>query len=629
MKALLPLLLVTFLFAGCALPEETGLRQETSSINGGYAEPGEPGVVLIWHNMGYMCTGTLIKPTIVITAKHCVRDLDSGYDYPVYGFHVGVGPDMYSVVQEYGVDDVITYSGVEIEDEDVALLILDQAVPESVATPYPIVVSVTGDDALTVSETLLTIIGYGESICGEENNAGVKLRTEDLFLGYYTTGGDFVTQGRGANHGDSGGPVFTPDMKLVGVTSRGSDVCTGEEAGITIAASVAHHNDFIGGVLEGEGYCAPTANSDICDDGEDNDCNGYVDDACLQPGELCTENWECANGLCYNQGTESRCIKTCDPYVTSSTCGSGHYCKPQGCGEVGICAPGAVGTKAFLEQCNADTECGSLFCSDSGDGISRCLYPCEFGADHCLMEEVCVTTSQGCGACIPSESGPQTGRSMGEPCTDGTQCLSGYCHPDALVHYCSTTCSSQSPCSEGFHCADGACEKGPVGQMGDPCTSNADCGGGLQCADFGTGIGHCSTDCSDGAECEEAGYFCASANNGQFCKTSGVLKVGDDCSNATCETGLFCVEAAAGSFRCAPMCSRYESEGCPAATGCYETNRTYCLPFNAEPDSGNDGDGKGWFGCSTSQRTGDGPLPLSVPLMALLLVTLVAIRRNR
>ncbi|MBU1239249.1 S1 family peptidase [Myxococcota bacterium] len=630
MKSFLPLLLVSLFVFGCETPDDQQYRQDSSAINGGYAEPGEPGVVLIWHQMGYMCTGTLIKPTIVLTAKHCVRDLDSGYDFPIYGFDVRVGPDMWNIEASYGVHEVYTYPGTAIEDEDVALLVLSTAIPENVATPYPIVVSPVGEDALVVESSILSIIGYGESVCGGEGNAGVKLRTEDLFLGYYTSGGDFLTQGRGANHGDSGGPVFTDQMKVVGVTSRGSDEdCVGEYAGITIASSVAHHNSFIADILENEGYCAPTANSDICDDGEDNDCNGYIDDGCLLPGELCTDNWQCGNGLCYDQGGESRCIKTCNAYIVSGTCGSGHYCQPQGCGEEGICSAGDRGAKGYFESCNQDTDCESLFCSQAGDGVSRCLYPCLPGSDHCLMDEMCVTSSQGCGACVPSSYGPAAGRNLGELCTSGDQCVSGYCFDAGEVGYCSTACSQQAPCTDGFHCADGSCTKGNVGVIGDPCSVSSDCGGGLFCADFGEGSGHCSTDCSGGVGCADQGFFCATAVNGQFCKSASGLQVGDECGSGSCSTGLFCVEAAEGDYRCASICHRYESDRCPASTGCYETTRTYCLPFDAAPKTtgtGDGGDSGGLFGCATP--SGKSPAPLSLPLLAMFMLSLMILRKS-
>ncbi len=574
--ALLPLILLL----ACE-GEPVRILENPVFINGGYSEPGQPGVVLLVHDYGSMCTGTLIAPKIVVTAKHCVRNLDNGFNYPASGFRVYVGPSMYNTVHNVRGASVRTYPGNGIEDQDIALLTLQSEIPASIATPYGYVVSATEDHALVMNQTQLTIIGYGESICGQTNNAGVKLRTEDTFIGFYNLNGDFATKGRGANSGDSGGPVFTQDMKLIGVTSRGADICTGEWAGITIAAFIPQHLAMIREVMEASGYCAPTANRDVCGNGLDDDCNGYVDDGCIAENDPCNHDWECENGICLEQGGQKRCIKNCDIMQFANSCGSGFYCRALECGQA-ICAPGSPGMRGYLEVCNSDTECENSFCRLAGDGVKRCLTHCTPGQDQCLGNEVCLATAQGCGACSPSHMAPYTGRKTGEPCDSAGQCSSGTCFVWGTSGYCTVGCSSTEPCNAGYHCVNGICVRGELGQAGDPCITIANCRAGLECADFGGGFSHCSLPCTAGEGCAEEGTLCSRALNGvYYCKQGGGRAIGDFCSSENpCGNGLSCQDAGDKDYRCVSRCHRMNPV-CPAFTSCLESGQIYCMPMDS------------------------------------------------
>jgi MYXO-CTERM domain-containing protein len=616
---LLPMLLAFF---SCDPQAGDVAHQTVPYINGGYSEPGQPGVVLISHDYGYMCTGTLIAPKIVVTAKHCVRDLDTGSNFPVSGFRVYVGPTMWNTVFNTRVSAVRTYPGTAIEDEDIALLTLSNEITADIATPYGYVVATTGDSSLVIDQTQLTIIGYGESICGQTNNAGVKLRTEDTFIGYATAGGDFITQGRGANHGDSGGPIFTAQMKLIGVTSRGADECTGELAGLTIGALVPKHLDMIREVMEAAGYCAPVANEDECGNGIDDDCNGYIDDACSEPGDLCINDWECSNGMCLTQGGEKRCMKSCDPRQTTNACGAGNYCRVVAC-DSAVCSPGVPGLKGSGDACSFDTECESTFCRTAADGVKRCLTPCAPGHDECLADEACVTAPEACGACNPEYMALATGRNLGEPCELPAQCTSGVCFEWGNRGYCTTTCSNTEPCEQGYHCAAGTCIRGDLGGDGAPCAMDANCKNGLSCVDFGGGFLHCATPCTPGTACETEGSICSTSLDGaSFCKQAGGRGLGDDCSSsAPCIDGLTCQDAGSGDFRCFARCSRQDNT-CAAFTACYEQGQVYCIPMDGGMGSSKGKDG----GCSTSAGRGTNP---AFGFLLLSALGLAVLRRRR
>lgn len=589
-------------------------------INGGYAEPGQPGVVLIEHVYGYMCTGTLIAPRVVVTAKHCVRDVEStGQNFPVAGFRIHVGPNMYNTVYTTSVSSIRTYPGTTLENQDIALLTLTDAIPENIATPYFYVVSATGQYALTIGQTQLTIIGYGESICGQTNHAGVKLRTEDTFIGWITPNGDFATQGRGANHGDSGGPIFTSDLKLIGVTSRGSEDCTGEYAGITIGTFIPAHLDMIREVMQAAGYCAPVANEDECGNSIDDDCNGYVDDACVSDGNPCNFDWECKNGVCLQQGTEKRCMKRCDPSQMTNSCGAGFYCKTIGCGDA-ICAPGTPGAKRYGDPCNLDTDCDTTFCRTAADGVKRCLSPCQPGSDQCLADEVCAPATESCGACNPEYITPAGGRELGEPCEINAQCKSGNCFLMGNHGYCTVTCSDTQPCGRLYHCVFGSCVRGEPGEDGDPCLVDADCASGRQCVDFGGGFLHCATPCTNGETCPVDGAVCTMDMAGSsFCKLSGGRSLGDQCSTEyPCIAGLSCQDTGNGDFRCVMNCDRYNNI-CPSYHNCVPHGQmNYCMPMDGGKKSK-----KKSGGCQAS------PTANSQPSFLLLVPFLVWMMRRR
>lgn len=617
-------LFLTLLFLGvlasCSRGEPASL---VPFINGGYSEPGQPGVVLIEHTYGYMCTGTLIAPRIVVTAKHCVRDVEgSGYDFPISGFRIHVGPTMYNIVYTTRVSSVRTYPGTTLDNQDIALLTLTDEIPAGTATPYSYVVSATGEHALSIGQTQLTLIGYGESICGQTNHAGVKLRTEDTFIGWVTANSDFATQGRGANHGDSGGPIFTPDLKLIGVTSRGSEDCTGEYAGITIGTFIPAHLDMIREVMQAAGYCAPVANEDECGNGIDDDCNGYVDDACSNEGDPCNFDWECKNGACLQQGSDKRCMKNCDPMQLTNSCGAGFYCKTIACGQA-ICSPGTPGSKNFGDPCSADTECKTSFCRTMADGVKRCSSPCQPGSDDCLADEVCAPAAESCGACNPEFLTPANGRQLGEPCELDAQCTSGHCFIMGNQGYCTVSCSDTQPCGQHYHCVFGSCVRGEPGEDGDPCAVDADCSGGRKCVDFGGGFWHCATPCDNGERCPVDGFLCTPDVSGsQFCKLAGGRGLGDKCSStATCAAGLSCMDAGGGDFRCMTNCSRLDNI-CPSYHNCIPYGQmNYCMPMDGGKTSK-----KKSGGCQASPHAGSGGLSF---LLMLLPALVWGLRRRR
>ncbi|RJP36644.1 MAG: hypothetical protein C4547_07045 [Phycisphaerales bacterium] len=205
--------------------------------------------------------------------------------------------------------------------------------------------------------------------------------------------------------------------------------------------------------LEGPDLCC-TPVTEICDDGQDNDCDGAVDcadpdcggdpacacdnDNVCEPGEDCNNcpndctsgggGGVCGNGVCEPSAGEDCLSCPTDCRGKQSGKPSGRYCCGDGAGENPVgCNDGRCNSNGFA-------------CSDAPPD------------PYCCGDDVCEGAEDACNCAIDCDSPPNSETN----CTDGLD----------------NDCDGSVDCDDGDCAGDPACA---CGAKNDPCSVNGDC----------------------------------------------------------------------------------------------------------------------------------------------------------
>jgi len=612
----------TALALGACAPGELG-RAELPIVGG--TRGGNPSVLWIYDaRSGGLCTASLIAPRVVLTAKHCVQHSGESAPSAASSFIIGSG-DVAGRGTTYRAQSVYTTPGVWTEGGrtgldgalvgvDVAVIVLSREVTDLV--PIPILrTAPTG-----ISGRPYTAVGFGQIPSG---SAGVKYTVQGSIEGVDRS---LIYVGAFTCQGDSGGPMILESGEIAGVVSFGNGSCG---SGYGAYNRIDLFMGMIDMALAEGGTCVDTG-AEICD-GRDNDCNDMVDETCTPRGEPCTSDDECVGNQCRDTVAGRLCAADCDARNPSLGCEDGFYCAglPGSCGGSCVPARGTMGSAPIGAACTDNLECSSLFCTDPGDGRSRCLQPCEGDTGACAAGEVCATVFGACGACIDAAlvSGA---RGLGEPCTDSAQCTSGMCFEDVYParpsrQYCTESCTTDGECGERFHCrttaSGGICILGERSDLGDPCADNTDCVEGAFCAARGE-TRWCTALCDGGMPCR-AGFECVAVGEVSVCvpdaaTTGESCTVPDECLSGVCASGA----GTDGGGACTRTCS--PENPCPTGLECRRTadgTAAVCVWPAARPVTPPSGGG-----CTVTRTATDSRAP--VLAIAALLLGLVLRRRG-
>jgi len=241
-------LLALLLTAGCQAPGPVldPTSRAGQGIIGGTETDGWPAVGMYAINGGYggICTATLVRPDVLLTAGHCADD-------------AGELEFWSNAMQPWGDGDAVWIQAAEVVmhpqyevgesyyAHDMALLLLDEPI-----TDYDYIPVNTTNVDYTWQDKWLHFVGYGSDTYYGGPGSGTKREVDVQVYDYYPETIFTYTNGKNTCTGDSGGPALVEldgNWYVAGVVSWGYAIGESNDSchGVGAQMRVDYELDFL------------------------------------------------------------------------------------------------------------------------------------------------------------------------------------------------------------------------------------------------------------------------------------------------------------------------------------------------------------------------------------------------